>query len=150
MDEDARDRAPGQAIQSGRCLTGRGAGRSKGAPYDFASSSLAVGRGWPPGARDRLIGEFRTLLVRTYSNALTQYRDQQIDFKPLRGKAGDTDVTVRTECVSRAPAPVEIDYAREAGRELEDLDVIVAGVSLVTASPKLVCLRNPQRWHRRP
>ena len=79
--------------------------------------------------RDR----FKTLLVRTYSNALTQYRNQQIDFKPLKAKPEDTDVVVRTEVRQPGAKAVQIDYNLE---KLADgwkvYDVLVAGVSLVT------------------
>src|SRR5574337_2009195 len=63
-------------------------------------TALAVGRDWrqaTPAQQEQLPDAFRTLLVRTYSNALTQYRDQVIDFKPLRSQPEDTDVQVRTE-----------------------------------------------------
>jgi len=80
-----------------------------------------------------LTQELKTLLVRTYSNALTQYRNQQIDFKPLKAKPEDTDVLVRTEVRQPGAKAVQIDYNLE---KLADgwkvYDVLVAGVSLVT------------------
>ncbi len=77
--------------------------------------------------------QFRQLLVRTYSGALTQYRDHTMDYKPLRADANATDVTVRTEVVRKGQAPVQIDYSMArtpVGWKV--YDVIVAGVSLVT------------------
>jgi len=105
--------------------------------FDFRlMTSLAVGRDWrqaTPDQREKLVAAFRTLLVRTYSNALTQYRDQVIDFKPLRAKAGDTDVTVRSEVKQAGATPVDIDYAMELqGDAWKVYDVVVGGVSLVT------------------
>jgi len=105
--------------------------------FDFRlMTSLAVGRDWrqaTPEQRDKLVSAFRTLLVRTYSNALTQYRDQVIDFKPLRAKAGDTDVTVRSEVKQPGATPVDIDYSMELQGEVWKVyDVVVGGVSLVT------------------
>lgn len=97
---------------------------------------LAVGRDWrqaTPEQQARLVDSFRTLLVRTYSNALTQYRDQTIDFRPLRAAATDTTVQVRTEVRQSGAQPIAIDYVLErtdAGWKV--FDVIVAGVSLVT------------------
>lgn len=97
---------------------------------------LAVGRDWrqaTPEQQNHLVGAFRTLLVRTYSNALTQYRDQTIDFKPLRMSDADTTVQVRTEVRQHGAQPIGIDYTLEktaAGWKV--FDVIVAGVSLVT------------------
>lgn len=97
---------------------------------------LAVGRDWrqaSPQQQDHLVNAFRTLLVRTYSNALTQYRDQTIDFKPARYGEADTTVQVRTEVRQAGAQPIAIDYTLEktaAGWKV--FDVIVAGVSLVT------------------
>ncbi|MBC9073565.1 ABC transporter substrate-binding protein [Thauera sp. CAU 1555] len=97
---------------------------------------LAVGRDWrqaTPEQQARLVDSFRTLLVRTYSNALTQYRDQTIDFRPLRAAPSDTTVQVRTEVRQSGAQPIAIDYVLErtdAGWKV--FDVIVAGVSLVT------------------
>src|SRR5271167_1612749 len=49
-------------------------------------TALAVGRNWPkatPEQQKQLVGQFRTLLVRTYSGALANYRDNKIVYKPL-------------------------------------------------------------------
>src|SRR5208337_339616 len=58
--------------------------------FDFTRMTrLAVGRSWSattPDQQKALVAEFRTLLVRTYSTALSSYRDQTIDFKPLRAQ----------------------------------------------------------------
>src|SRR5260221_14510560 len=59
---------------------------------------LAMGRSWrdaSPEQQKQLAAEFKTLLVRTYSTALSNYRDQQIDYNPLRAKPADTEVPVR-------------------------------------------------------
>jgi len=99
-------------------------------------TSLAVGRDWrqaSPEQREKLVNAFRTLLVRTYSNALTEYRDQVIDFKPLRAAASDTDVTVRSEVRQPGAKPIDIDYQLELANDAWKVyDVSVAGVSLVT------------------
>ncbi|MDR2690015.1 MAG: ABC transporter substrate-binding protein, partial [Azoarcus sp.] len=105
--------------------------------FDFRRMTmLAVGRDWrsaSPEQQNRLIDAFRTLLVRTYSNALTQYHDQTIDFKPLRAGAADTSVTVRTEVRQPGAQAVGIDYALEKTPQgWKVFDVVVAGVSLVT------------------
>jgi len=99
-------------------------------------TALAVGRNWPKASAEQqkaLISEFRTLLVRTYSSALTTYKNQVIEFKPLRAAAGDTDVTVRTQVKQPGTEPVGIDYSMEktpGGWKV--YDVVVGGVSLVT------------------
>jgi phospholipid transport system substrate-binding protein len=99
-------------------------------------TALAVGRNWPkatPEQQKALTSEFRTLLVRTYSSALTTYKNQVIEFKPLRAAAGDTDVMVRTQVKQPGTEPVGIDYSMEktpGGWKV--YDVVVGGVSLVT------------------
>ncbi|MEY3201062.1 MAG: hypothetical protein RIR70_612 [Pseudomonadota bacterium] len=99
-------------------------------------TALAVGRDWrsaTPEQQKLLVSEFRTLLVRTYSNALSAYRDQTLEFKPLRMGAGDTDVLVRSEVRQPGSKPVSIDYSLEKGPNgWKVYDVVVAGVSLVT------------------
>ncbi|NTV12258.1 MAG: ABC transporter substrate-binding protein [Zoogloea sp.] len=105
--------------------------------FDFSRmTQLAVGRNWrsaTPDQKAALTQEFKLLLVRTYSNALTKYRNQTIDYKPLKMKADDTDVTVRTEVKQPGAKPVQIDYGLEkVGSTWKVYDVLVGGVSLVT------------------
>lgn len=99
-------------------------------------TSLAVGREWNKAStqqKEQLINEFRTLLVRTYSNALTQYREQVIEFKPFSMQAGETDVTVRTQVNQPGAKPIQLDYMLEKqGNGWKVYDVSVAGISLVT------------------
>lgn len=99
-------------------------------------TALAVGRDWrqaTPAQQDQLTEAFKVLLVRTYSNAITQYRDQVIDFKPLRAQPEDTDVLVRTEVKQPGAKAVQIDYSLEkTASGWKVYDVVVAGVSLVT------------------
>jgi phospholipid transport system substrate-binding protein len=99
-------------------------------------TALAVGRGWPKAnaaQQQALVTEFRTLLVHTYSGALSTYRNEVIEFKPLRAAAGDTEVTVKTQVKRPGAESVGIDYSMEktpAGWKV--YDVAVGGVSLVT------------------
>jgi len=99
-------------------------------------TALAMGVNWRKATPDQqklLIDEFRTLLVRTYSTALTSYRNQAIDFKPLRAQPADTDVTVRSEVRQSGAEAVTIDYSMEktpSGWKV--YDVVIGGVSLVT------------------
>ncbi len=105
--------------------------------FDFGRmTALAMGRNWKsatPEQQQRLTDEFRTLLVRTYSGALNRYRDETIEFKPLRMNPGDTDVIVRTAVIRAGGAPVQIDYSMaKTPAGWKAYDVIVGGVSLVT------------------
>jgi phospholipid transport system substrate-binding protein len=97
-------------------------------------TSSAVGRFWrqaTPEQQKRLQDEFKTLLVRTYSGALTQVKDHKVHLKPLRAKPEDTEVVVRTE-VRGAGEPIQLDYRLEkADSGWKIYDVNVLGVWLV-------------------
>ncbi len=104
--------------------------------FNFASmTALAMGQNWrsaTPEQKKDLTDAFRTLLVRTYASALAAYSEQKFDFRPLRAKPTDTDVTVQVRVIQPGQQPVPIDYAMErtaAGWKV--YDVMVGGVSLV-------------------
>lgn len=105
--------------------------------FDFVRmTQLALAVNWrraSPDQQKALTQEFKTLLVRTYSTALSSYRDQSVEFKPLRARPEESEVTVRTEIKQKAGQPIPIDYEMEktpAGWKV--FDVKVAGVSLIT------------------
>jgi phospholipid transport system substrate-binding protein len=105
--------------------------------FDFERMTrLAVGKNWQqatPEQRAALTKEFRTLLVRTYSTSLTQYRNQTIEVKPTKVAAGDKDATVRTAVIQQGGPPIPIDYAMEkTDSGWKVYDVIIDGASLVT------------------
>lgn len=99
-------------------------------------TALAVGKEWRKATltqQQQLTVEFKTLLVRTYSNALTGYKDQKVVFKPLKMTPADTDVLIRSEIQQSGSKPVQLDYSMErldSGWKV--YDVTVAGISLVT------------------
>ncbi len=97
-------------------------------------TASAVGRFWrqaTPDQQKRLQDEFKTLLVRTYSGALGEVKDQTLSFRPFRGKPEDTEVVVRSEVRGRGE-PIQLDYRLEktpSGWKIYDLNVL--GVWLV-------------------
>ena len=99
-------------------------------------TALAMGRDWKKATgeqQEKLSQEFKNLLVRTYSNALTGYKDQTIRYKPTKMQSGDTEVVVKTEVVQPGGRPIQLDYSVEKQNEgWKVFDVVVAGVSLVT------------------
>jgi len=104
--------------------------------FDFQHMTrMAVARNWRLASTEQqaaLVAQFRTLLVRTYSAALSSYRDQNIEYKPVRLAPGETDVLVRSTVRRRGEETLTIDYDMEntaAGWKV--YDVKVAGVSLV-------------------
>jgi phospholipid transport system substrate-binding protein len=100
-----------------------------------AMTALALGQSWnkaTPEQKKRLTEEFRTLLVRTYASALAAYSEQKLDFRPLRAKPTDTDVTVQVRVLQPGTQPVPIDYSMEkTASGWKVYDVMVGGVSLV-------------------
>lgn len=100
-------------------------------------TQLAMGQHWSkaaPEQQNKLVDEFRTLLVRTYSNALTSYQDETIKVKPLPALGDRVETTVRTMVIQgNGKEPVPIDYSMEKKPDgWKVYDVTVAGVSLVT------------------
>ncbi|WP_413815769.1 phospholipid-binding protein MlaC [Hydrogenophaga sp.] len=97
-------------------------------------TSSAVGRFWrqaTPEQQQALQAEFKTLLVRTYSGALAEVKDQTLSFKPLRTRPEDKEVVVRSEVRGKGD-PIQLDYRlekTEAGWKIYDLNVL--GVWLV-------------------
>ncbi|HLO64198.1 MAG TPA: ABC transporter substrate-binding protein [Azonexus sp.] len=125
-----------KGIQSGNKQRAMALIEQKVAPhFDFARmTSLAVGRAWQQAdakQREALIGEFHTLLVRTYANSLTAYRDQTVSFKPSK-QTGD-EVLVRSQINKPGGQPIPLDYSlsRSSG-SWKVFDVTVADISLVT------------------
>lgn len=92
-------------------------------------TASTVGRNWrqaTPEQQKRLQEEFKILLVRTYSGALSQVKDQTVNVKPLRAAAADTEVVVRTEVIGRSE-PIQLDYRMEktpTGWKIYDLNVL--------------------------
>jgi len=104
---------------------------------DFEEATrLAVGRSWRQanaGQKKELVDAFRTMLVRTYSNAITAYEGQTMKVMPLHMKAEDTDVTVHNQYIRPGGKPVQLDYQmhKTDGGAWKIYDIIVEGVSLV-------------------
>jgi phospholipid transport system substrate-binding protein len=106
--------------------------------FSFARmTQLAMGRNWAkasPEQQTALTKEFQTLLVRTYSGALANFRNNTIDVRPLRALPTETDVTVKTVINQANGQGIPIDYSleKEPDGSWKAYDIIVAGVSLVT------------------
>jgi phospholipid transport system substrate-binding protein len=98
-------------------------------------TQLAMGRNWRaanPEQQKKLVGEFRTLLVRTYTTAFTQYKNQTVDYKPARMSAADTEVVVQSLIKQNSGPPIAVDYNMEktdAGWKVYNLKI--EGISLV-------------------
>jgi len=101
-------------------------------PYtDFERTTrLAMGRNWQkatPEQQKQIVEQFKRLLIRTYSGAIAQIRDQQVQFQPMRG-ATDTDAVVRTQVINQGQ-PIQLDYRLEktpGGWKIYDINVLGA------------------------
>jgi len=105
--------------------------------FDFKRMTrLAVGKNWNQASdaqKESLVNGFRTLLVRTYSVSLSQYKNQTIDYKPLTIGASETEATVKTAVIQPGGQPIPIDYRMSKTAEgWKVFDISVEGVSLVT------------------
>lgn len=104
--------------------------------FNFARmTQLAVGRNWrqaSPEQQKTLTEEFKTLLVRTYATAFSQYRNQTVDYRPVRMAANDTDVVVKSLIRQPAGQPIAVDYSMERfDGAWKVYDVKIEGISLV-------------------
>jgi phospholipid transport system substrate-binding protein len=107
--------------------------------FDFdATAKLVLGRYWRdanPQQRQRFIQEFRTHLVQFYAVSLAKYKDQKIEYKPLRAPVADNEVVVRTEVQQQNGPPIPIDYRmHRKGNGWKVYDVTVDGVSMVASN----------------
>jgi phospholipid transport system substrate-binding protein len=95
-------------------------------------TSLAAGRFWreaTPEQKQQLIAEFRTLLVFTYSGALSQVKNQTVEFKPMRGELSDSEVEVRSQVKVERGEPIVLNYRVQktpAGWKIYDINVLGA------------------------
>jgi phospholipid transport system substrate-binding protein len=107
--------------------------------FDFQRMTrTAVARHWhlaSPKQQDALVAQFTALLVRTYATALLSYRDQEVEYTPLRvGQMGEAEVLVRSSVRRRGAETLTIDYDMEnRGLGWKIYDIRIAGVSLVIA-----------------
>lgn len=97
---------------------------------------MVLGKNWKAATPDQQAGfqkEFRSLLLRTYASALGKYRDQVIEYKPLRAEAGATNVSVKTQILQPGGQPIVVDYSLVKGDSgWKVYDIVIEGVSLVT------------------
>lgn len=95
-------------------------------------TSLAVSKNWrsaTPDQQKQLVTEFRTLLIHTYSGAITQIRDQRVEFKPFRSAPEDTEVEVKSLVIQTRGEPLQLSYRLEktaSGWKIFDINVLGA------------------------
>ncbi len=97
---------------------------------------MVLGKNWrsaTPEQQATFQKEFRTLLLRTYASALGKYRDQVIEYKPMRAEAGAKNVSVKTQILQPGGQPISVDYSLvKAENGWKVYDIVIESVSLVT------------------
>ena len=98
-------------------------------------TSLAAGRFWrdaTPEQKKQLSEQFRTLLIYTYSGALSQIKNETVDFQPLRADPSDTEVEVRSKVNMTRGEPITLNYrVAKAATGWKIYDINVMGAWLV-------------------
>ncbi|MBY4898323.1 phospholipid-binding protein MlaC [Cupriavidus sp. AU9028] len=95
------------------------------------TTQIAMGRNWSkatPEQQKQIIEEFKMLLIRTYAGAVSQVRDQTVQFRPFRGAPEDTEAVVRTQVINKGD-PIQMDYRLEKtpqGWKVYDINVLGA------------------------
>ena len=95
-------------------------------------TALAAGRYWrdaTPDQQKQLTHEFRSLLMYTYSGAISQIRDQKLEYRPLRADPADTEVIVNTQVIQQRGEPIQLSYRlakSAAGWKIYDVNVLGA------------------------
>jgi len=106
--------------------------------FDFERvSRLVLGKAWrkvDDNQKNQFKTEFKTLLLRTYAVALGKYKDQQIEYKPLRMNPEDAIATVKTSIIQSGAQPISVDYtlAKIEDGSWKVFDITIENVSLVT------------------
>jgi phospholipid transport system substrate-binding protein len=100
------------------------------------TTQMAMGRNWnkaTPEQQKAITTEFKSLLVRTYSGAISQIRDQTVIYKPFRAAAEDTEVIVRTQVINKGD-PIQLDYRlMKVNNGWKVYDINVLGAWLIEA-----------------
>ena len=106
-------------------------------PYvDFQRmTALAAGRFWRDASAEQKIAlsnEFRTLLIHTYSGALSQIKNETVEFKPMRADPADAEVEVRSQVNVQRGEPIQLNYRLAKGPSgWKIFDINVLGAWLV-------------------
>jgi phospholipid transport system substrate-binding protein len=95
-------------------------------------TAQAAGRFWrqaTPEQQKQLSEEFRQLLIYTYSGALSQIKNETIEFKPFRADPADTEVEVKSQVNLARGEPITLNYRLSKGSQgwkIFDLNVLGA------------------------
>ena len=105
--------------------------------FDFVRvCRMVLGKNWKSATPEQQAifqKEFRSLLLRTYSSALSKYKDQVIEYKPMRYEVDEKNVSVKTQILQSGGQPIAVDYSLVKGAAgWKVYDIVIESVSLVT------------------
>ena len=100
-------------------------------------SRLVLGKNWSKASPEQKTGfqsEFKSLLLRTYATALSKYKNQTIEYAPLRMADGAVNASVKTSILQPGGQPIAVNYSleKQADATWKVYDIVIEGVSLVT------------------
>jgi len=97
---------------------------------------MVLGKNWKSASPEQQAAfqkEFRSLLLRTYATALSKYKNQVIEYKPMRAEPGAKNVSVKTQILQPGGQPIAVDYSLVKGDSgWKVYDIVIESVSLVT------------------
>ncbi len=97
---------------------------------------MVLGKNWKSASPEQQAAfqkEFRSLLLRTYATALGKYKNQVIEYKPLRAEPGAKNVSVKTQILQPGGQPIAVDYSLvKDDNGWKVYDIVIESVSLVT------------------
>lgn len=103
--------------------------------FDFTRMTrLALGSNWNKATdaqRKELATQFKTLLVRTYSNSLSKYKDHKIEVE--NAKISGEEAVVKSMIIQPNGKSIPVDYHLEkADNSWKVYDIVIENLSLVT------------------
>lgn len=105
--------------------------------FDFERvCRMVLGKNWKSATPEQQAvfqKEFRSLLLRTYATALGKYKNQVIEYKPMRAEPGAKNVSVKTQILQPGGQPIAVDYSLvKDDNGWKVYDIVIESVSLVT------------------
>ncbi len=104
---------------------------------DVTMAKLAMGKNWRKATKQQklaFVGEFRSLLIRTYSKSLIEFQDQQINYFPVKLPEDAYKASVKAEVIQPGGPSIPMAYRmRIKNNAWKVYDIKIDGISLVTS-----------------
>lgn len=104
---------------------------------DVTMAKLALGKNWKKATKEQklaFVDEFKSLLVRTYSKSLLEFKDQEIKYFPVNLAADAHKTSVKAEVIQPGGPSIPMAYRmRIKNNAWKVYDIKIDGISLVTS-----------------